>query len=203
MAVASASAIAAVGAHKVDDLAALCRTADVLSIHAPALPATHNLIGAAELAWDELIANPIDALTTLAEIGHARTVLNLRRGPDPRPFDAVFLHAPAENKVENYDTANSRVRAWLRQVLEVVAEPTLELPIYIHCTSGKDRTGVVVAAVLTLLGVGRGAIVQEYLWSEGEVRQPWIEMALDGFGDVRTLIPGLDVPRFRARFLVG
>lgn len=45
-----ADAIAAVGAHKVDDLLDLCRGADVLSIHAPALPATHNLIGAEELA---------------------------------------------------------------------------------------------------------------------------------------------------------
>ena len=45
-----AAEIEALGATKADDLIELCRKADVLSIHAPALPATHNLIAAEHLA---------------------------------------------------------------------------------------------------------------------------------------------------------
>ena len=37
------------------------------------------------------------------------------------------------------------------------------LPMVIHCTAGKDRTGFAVAMLLTLLGVDRRAIVEEYL----------------------------------------
>jgi phosphoglycerate dehydrogenase-like enzyme len=46
----SSKDIEALGATKIDDLTDLCRRADVLSIHAPAVPATANMIGAAELA---------------------------------------------------------------------------------------------------------------------------------------------------------
>jgi len=45
-----AAAIEALGATKQEDLLELCAQADVLSIHAPALPETHNLIGRAALA---------------------------------------------------------------------------------------------------------------------------------------------------------
>ena len=45
-----ADTIEALGATKQQNLIELCAQADVLSIHAPALPETHNLIGRAELA---------------------------------------------------------------------------------------------------------------------------------------------------------
>lgn len=36
-------------------------------------------------------------------------------------------------------------------------------PLYIHCSAGKDRTGVAAALVLTLLGVPDDAIMEEFL----------------------------------------
>jgi protein-tyrosine phosphatase len=36
------------------------------------------------------------------------------------------------------------------------------LPVVFHCTAGKDRTGIVAALVLALVGVERGAIVEDY-----------------------------------------
>jgi protein-tyrosine phosphatase len=39
------------------------------------------------------------------------------------------------------------------------------MPAVIHCTAGKDRTGVTVAVLLTLLGVPREAIEEDYLRS--------------------------------------
>jgi len=38
-----------------------------------------------------------------------------------------------------------------------------ELPVLYHCTTGKDRTGWATAALLTLLGVEREHVYQEYL----------------------------------------
>jgi protein-tyrosine phosphatase len=40
-----------------------------------------------------------------------------------------------------------------------------ETPVAIHCTAGKDRTGVVVALILDLLGVSREDIFEDYLRS--------------------------------------
>ena len=50
-----------------------------------------------------------------------------------------------------------------------------ELPVLIHCTAGKDRTGFVVALLLAALGVPRAAIVEDYLQSSGR----WTATVLD------------------------
>ena len=42
-------------------------------------------------------------------------------------------------------------------------------PILIHCTQGKDRTGLVVILLLLLLGVPMGAISADYTASENEL----------------------------------
>lgn len=49
-------------------------------------------------------------------------------------------------------------------------------PIYIHCAVGKDRTGVMVALLLSALGVGREAIDGDYLLSN------------DAYGDIAASI---------------
>jgi len=41
-----------------------------------------------------------------------------------------------------------------------------EAPMLVHCTAGKDRTGVVVALLLEYVNVGRDAIMADYLQSE-------------------------------------
>jgi protein-tyrosine phosphatase len=44
-----------------------------------------------------------------------------------------------------------------------------EVPILIHCSAGKDRTGFAVAVLLTALGVSRAAILQDYLYTNEAV----------------------------------
>jgi protein-tyrosine phosphatase len=119
-----------------------------------------------------------DSLTTLEELGSPKTIVNLRRGPDPTHLAGVrILHVPAEDGVENYDTSQRRVRSWLSMALSTVA--TAQPPIYVHCTSGRDRTGVVVAATLLLLGVEASVVAEEYMLSDG-ADLPSIELAIAG-----------------------
>jgi protein tyrosine/serine phosphatase len=46
---------------------------------------------------------------------------------------------------------------------------TSNYPILIHCTQGKDRTGLIIALVLLLLSVPVPAISHDYCMSEGEL----------------------------------
>ena len=54
----------------------------------------------------------------------------------------------------------------MHQLIEPAAAPCL-----IHCTSGKDRTGLVAAFILLAVGVPVDAVVADYQMSDGE-RQP-------------------------------
>ena len=57
----------------------------------------------------------------------------------------------------------------LRAVFEVLGDPAA-YPVYFHCIYGRDRTGVLAALLLRLLGVSRDIVMTEYLRSnEGGV----------------------------------
>ena len=130
----------------------------------------------------------LDVLDKPEDLGSPRTILNLRRGPDPEHLEGVALvHVPALNTVENYRTELPEVREWLREALSVFTDPAIAYPIYVHCTSGKDRTGIVIAALLRALDVPTALIIEEYLLSEDVTRET-IELALEGLGDVRSLV---------------
>ncbi len=49
----------------------------------------------------------------------------------------------------------------------------------VHCTTGKDRTGWAVAALLLFLGVPLGAVMDDYLLSDGQVRAAYAGMMED------------------------
>lgn len=113
----------------------------------------------------------LDALTKAADLGNPATILNLRRGHDQKLLEGVrYLHVPASDELENYDTSQRKVRTWLREALSVLAGAKTAWPVYLHCTSGRDRTGIVVAAALLLLEVRPEIVVEEYLLSEGAQR---------------------------------
>jgi protein-tyrosine phosphatase len=55
-----------------------------------------------------------------------------------------------------------------RKMFEIFAEPEHH-PIVIHCTAGKDRTGVSTAFLLSVLGVDRALIEADYLLTNLDV----------------------------------
>jgi protein-tyrosine phosphatase len=148
-----------------------------------------------------LRAGKLDLVRDASEIGHPRTIVNLRMGVDRETFGAAYRHVAIPNEFEKYDTKNSAVRRWLNAVTVVVADAP-GVPVLVHCASGKDRTGVVVAVLLLVVGVPREVIVAEYMLSDGEIERAWIEGAIDGVGDVGRYLDRVDLGRVRAR-LVG
>lgn len=47
------------------------------------------------------------------------------------------------------------------QIFQILSDPE-RLPVLIHCEQGKDRTGVVIAIILSLCGVDRQVILDDY-----------------------------------------
>jgi len=55
-----------------------------------------------------------------------------------------------------------------------------QLPALFHCTTGKDRTGWAAAALLSLLGVPKDVIMEDYLRSNDNII-PMYQEVIDGF----------------------
>lgn len=92
----------------------------------------------------DLRANPNELLTTL---GGDRSVEALKRA-----------------NLTNYAAMPAALRPWLRGLIEAIADG--ETPVLIHCTAGKDRTGVLVALLLMALRVPNELVVADYLRSD-------------------------------------
>ena len=134
----------------------------------------------------------INDLFSNEELPPVRTVINLRKGPDRR-FDRVTnIHIPATDTLDNYLTQNNRIQVWINQVLSVICL-SAQWPILLHCSAGKDRTGVVVATILKAIGIEDNAIKQEYLFSEGIKDPAHIDIALAGINPVNEYIYDLQV----------
>ena len=105
----------------------------------------------------------------------------------------------------------------LRRVVELLADSP-SLPTLIHCVAGRDRTGIVIATVLDLLGVADEVIASDYALSavrddaEGRKAHPenillLLELLRAEHGSVREMLldSGLSpasVDRLRAALLV-
>lgn len=118
----------------------------------------------------------------LLEYG-VRTVIDLRRaeeiGAAPNIFAASprvrYLHLPIAEGAPDpaaprlaladlYRSILDRRRAEIGAVLAALARAGA-FPAVVHCTAGKDRTGLIVALLLGVAGVSPGQIVEDYALS--------------------------------------
>jgi protein tyrosine/serine phosphatase len=165
----------------------------------------------------------------LAELG-VRTIVDLRssaeleqtgRGPLERT-EIAFVHAPlshsqngvyvlppslADGDLGGHYVASLVERTeTLAQVIALLATAE-HVPAVFHCTAGKDRTGMVAALVLSLVGVADDVIVDDYVLTDD--RMEFVMEAIRASGGVTPLPPEVAASVARAeassmeRFLQG
>ncbi|BDV31684.1 tyrosine-protein phosphatase [Microbacterium terricola] len=66
------------------------------------------------------------------------------------------------------------------EVARLIAASTDDAPtaVLVHCTAGKDRTGVATALMLEAVGADRAAVVADYAASETNLAGPWADAML-------------------------
>lgn len=86
-------------------------------------------------------------------------------------LDAIKILAPHMEEMGLAGLATSSLdvcKLEVKQVFDVFADEE-NWPVLVHCTQGKDRTGLVVMLVLFLLGVDQQTIDEDYRLSEAEL----------------------------------
>ncbi|WP_418275079.1 tyrosine-protein phosphatase [Isoptericola jiangsuensis] len=116
------------------------------------------------------VAWPPRTVLDLRDLGEKRDPHPLRDVADVRELpvlDGATRAAPAQDALP-FDLGRLYVEmlhgvgaAHLVDGVDAVA--TAPGPVLVHCTAGKDRTGVLVAVVLALVGVDRAHIVTDYV----------------------------------------
>lgn len=164
-----AAAYAALGVRTVVDLRA--------EHEAAAKPTAWGLATGAEL-----VALPIAEGGEGSDTNYVRLLLSgelARFGPEEM---AAFYR----------DTLDRRATTFAAAV-RVLADPD-RVPVLVHCSAGKDRTGLLVALVLDLLGTPRTAIVDDYTLT-GVLRPDRVLAYADLFGPA-----GVDLDDVRGLF---
>ena len=144
---------------------------------------------------DSLHRLPPVAQTTLMGYG-VRTVIDLRRSDELQVAPNVFagssavayhhvsllLDTPPIRRqaprplMDTYRVILDQRQEQRRQALATLAAPG-GLPALVHCTAGKDRTGLIVALVLGLAGVPTATIVEDYALSAQYLVGTYLEEA--------------------------
>jgi protein tyrosine/serine phosphatase len=131
-----------------------------------------------------------------------RTVIDLRLAHElekqPNPFAAqqhfpdgplylnLPLHDPAANAamdvaasmLDEYLIILNRSKPHISRAIQSVSNAMTQGAVVVHCHGGKDRTGIVVALLLSIAGVPRETIIEDYALSEAQLEPlhaAWLE----------------------------
>ena len=88
-------------------------------------------------------------------------VLNLPMTPQSGVNQEQIDAGAAGNLVEDYLRQIDVNAPSIIEALRLIADPS-NRPVVVHCTAGKDRTGIVVAMLLAIIGVSDDDIVADY-----------------------------------------
>ncbi len=80
-----------------------------------------------------------------------------------------------------YDHMVDERGAQLASAVRVIADAADDEAVLVHCTAGKDRTGLVIAFALSAAGVDRDEVVADYAQTEQNLRGEWAERMLAQF----------------------
>lgn len=116
--------------------------------------------------------------------------LNDGAGPTRRYFSRMLVHRgrPHALMQDIYLTVVRERTEALRDWFDIVADPD-NLPVLAHCTAGKDRTGIVIALLLGVLGVPKETIFADYTQSNLHFEQLFAAFQLNSRQALRLGIP--------------
>ena len=138
------------------------------------------------------------------DMNNPSIIVNLTQDVDKLPSHHQphqLKHLPPPQKSEFYDLTNKNNQTWLHRVIQAIAVEQTPGPILIHCNAGKDRTGLVVAALLKTLDVDDQTILQDYLLSHGELSPKKFEQALTHLQTISQRITPQEKQHLHERFL--
>ncbi|MCC2309372.1 tyrosine-protein phosphatase [Cellulomonas chengniuliangii] len=158
-------------------------------------------IGATATArWRSLLRadmphEPVD-LRALADVP-VGTVIDLREDDEALETASVFVErgfhvvrrpvfgGTAESFVsrrvrltELYTHVVTACAPGLTDAVRAIADAEASSAVLVHCTAGKDRTGLTVALALRAVGVDRRDVVSDYVATEARLRGPWRDRRL-------------------------
>jgi len=117
-------------------------------------------------SWDEVAAGHVSVVAIGAERFHHLPVLH--------SLDATLGPAavtdPEETLAQTYRKMLEEGSLALALALRVMADPSSH-PVVFHCAAGKDRTGVLAAVLLSILGVDEAIVVEDYALSAPAVER--------------------------------
>jgi protein-tyrosine phosphatase len=123
-------------------------------------------------AWEQLLDDGVATVVDLRNDSEVRelplrpTALRVAQRPVEDEHDAEFM-AEWQRRLGNpgyYLVAVARWPQLFRATFEAVADAP-DGGVLIHCSAGRDRTGLVVSLMLDAAGVERDAILDDYEWS--------------------------------------
>lgn len=133
------------------------------------------------------------ARTALLDLG-LRTIIDLRGDEEAELWPNVwrtsptvaYHHLPLPNRLllhsgappplhEIYQVMLEHGQSALRQILTILARDDA-WPALVHCTAGKDRTGVMIALLLGLAGVSAETIAADYALTARALASPELEV---------------------------
>jgi protein-tyrosine phosphatase len=128
---------------------------------------------------DSTMAVPANLMALLADPPAATEVLT--GGRVRSLFDSAY------REIVGLPSARAAYRAMFTDLADAAGRPAL-----VHCTTGKDRTGWAVAALLLLVGVSHDDVMTEYLVTNDlllPALEPMFDQFRDAGGDPSVLVP--------------
>lgn len=160
------------------------------------------LHGVDQAGRDTLAGLGLGLVIDLRENDERETAPNALAGVGHRDVHLPVYDGPIEHTASEHPGAAFDLESLYLQMLRDHAQPLTDAvrliagsgddPVLVHCTAGKDRTGLVVALALSAVGVDTRDVIADYSLSETMLHGEWAEAMVAVLRE-RELPDGFDI----------